>query len=299
MAAWKLGTTSDLYLDSNWQATLVSEEAAVEMLAKTGFDALDFGVFEHQGKTGRFWGTDYLDKAKSIAEAAQKAGIEFSQAHAPMFDYAAPDSAAMFDLTLRSFEIAKVLGAPYLVIHPQFLPGAIYGRRHNEQLEYNLSFYRSFLDISAKTGVKIALENMYGHDPQTDANCPTYFSLMDEILEFLDCTEGREQFVVCLDTGHAHIIGKESVSDCIRKLDTDLKLLHIHDNFGDKDSHMPPCHGNIDWKDTVHALREIGYTGALSLEAQNLSLRYPISDLALRQKSVELCYQSLKHISEL
>ena len=49
MAAWKLGTTSDLYLDSNWQATLVSEEAAVEMLAKTGFDALDFGVFEHQG----------------------------------------------------------------------------------------------------------------------------------------------------------------------------------------------------------------------------------------------------------
>lgn len=290
MAIWKLGTTSDLFDD------ILTEEEAIAEYAAIGFETLDYGVFGHQGKNGRFWGKDYLDQAKSISEAAQKAGISFSQAHAPMFDLLAPNGEQLLELTRRSFEIAQILGAPYLVIHPQFLPGASSSRMYEEELKHNLAFYASLLDISAKTGVKIALENMFGHDPETKKLCPVYFSYMEDILEYLDLTEGKEQFVVCLDTGHANIIGKDSISDCIRKLDSHLKLLHIHDNYGDADNHMPPYHGNIDWKDTVLALKEIGYTGALSLEAQQICWRYP-KNLAIRRKAAELSFASLKYIS--
>lgn len=298
--AFKIGTTSDLYYNSNDIFGLSSPESeAVKRLAKTGFDALDFGIFWHQNPKGKFWDENWRDYAKELAEAAESAGIVFSQAHAPMFNNLDPNAKPMYDLTLKSFEIAQIIGAPYLVVHPQFWSDSNYGNNHDKVLKYNLEFYASLLDISAKTGVKIALENMFGYDPQKDALCPTYFSYMEEILEFLDYTDAREQFAVCLDTGHANIIGKDSISDCIRKLDKDLKLLHIHDNFGNSDDHMPPFNGNIDWKDTIHALRETDYDGVLSLEAQSLCFRMPTQDIEVLQGAVDLTYQIVRHLSKL
>lgn len=295
---FRVGTTSDLYMDTSDKfGKSLPEAEAVKRLAKVGFEALDYGIFWHQDKKSPLWKPDWRSYVQNIAEAAKESGIVFSQAHAPMFNRLGPDGDEMFDFTLRSFEIAQILGAPYLVVHPQFWGDSIYGNNHDELLAYNLKFYASLLDASAKTGVKIALENMFGYDPEKDKLCPTYFSYMADILELLDRTEGREQFVVCLDVGHANIIGEESVSDCIRKLDKNLKLLHLHDNFGKNDDHMPPFNGNIDWKDTIHALREVDYDGVLSLEAQSLCHRMPASNDALRQAAVELTYQTVKEIA--
>ncbi len=297
---FKVGTTSDLYMNNHdLFGDTLPETEAIRRLAKTGFDAMDFGIFWHEDPHGHFWGDDYLDYAKTLADAANEAGIFFSQAHAPIFNLQDPKKAKMYDLTLRSFEIAQVIGAPYLVVHPQFLPGTIYDRNHDAQLKYNLEFYGKMLDLSAKTGVKIALENMFGFDPEKNALCPTYFSTAEDILELMDYTDGKEQFVVCLDTGHAHIANPYSISDYIRKFDKQLKLLHIHDNFGTGDDHMPPFHGDIDWKDTIHALREVDYDGVLSLESQTLCFRMPNKDQKLLQTAVDLTYQSVRHLSEL
>lgn len=297
---YKVGTTSDLYFDaSDVFGKGIPESEAVRRLAKVGFDALDYGFFWHQEPNGKLWSDNWRDYIKEIAEAARESGIVFSQTHAPMFNRQAKDGEQMYDLTLRSFEASQILGAPYMVVHPQFSGEHIYGRNHDEILAYNLKFYQSLLEISAKTGVKIALENMFGYDPEKDRLCPTYFSYMDDILELLDRVEGRDQFVVCLDVGHANIIGKESVSDCIRKLDKDLQLLHLHDNFGKDDDHMPPYNGNIDWKDVMHALREVNYEGVLSLEAQTLCHRVPASDEVLRQTAVEMTFQTVRHLNTL
>ncbi len=298
--AFKVGTTSDLYLDKRCLFRgRIDEVEAIKRLAKTGFDAMDFGIFWHEDPNGKFWGEDYLEYAKLLADTAKQAGICYSQAHAPIFNMLDPAKAKMYDLTLKSFEIAQVIGAPYLVVHPQFLPGTLYDHNHDAQLKYNLEFYGKLLDLSAKTGVTIALENMFGYDPQQDKLCPTYFSSAEDILEFLDYTDGKEQFAVCLDTGHAHIAGHYSISDYIRKLDKNLKLLHIHDNYTTGDDHMPPFHGDIDWKDTIHALREVDYDGILSLESQSLCYRMPNDDDKLLQTAVELTYQSVRHLSEL
>ena len=43
-------------------------------------------------------------------------------------------------------------------------------------------------------------------------------------------------------------------------------MLHIHDNNGFEDEHMAPFLGTIDWEDFCKALRQIDYSGALSLE---------------------------------
>ena len=46
-----------------------------------------------------------------------------------------------------------------------------------------------------------------------------------------------------------------------------MKVLHVHDNDGERDRHWYPYGGVIDWNDFGAALREIGFDGTLSLES--------------------------------
>ena len=74
--------------------------------------------------------------------------------------------------------------------------------------------------------------------------------------------------VACLDTGHANCAGI-AAGKFARILGDRLKVLHIHDNMAKSDAHALPFTGTIDWKDFGAALKEIGYSGALSLEWRN------------------------------
>ena len=45
-----------------------------------------------------------------------------------------------------------------------------------------------------------------------------------------------------------------------------LKVLHVNDNFATEDEHLPPFIGNIDWRDAMHGLSEVGFDGLLNFE---------------------------------
>jgi hypothetical protein len=86
----------------------------------------------------------------------------------------------------------------------------------------------------------------------------------DELVDLVDSFKD-ESLGMCIDTGHAHASGIY-VPDFIRLAGKRLKCTHIDDNFADKDSHLPPFMGTVDWKGTMKALREIGYDGDFSFE---------------------------------
>ena len=52
----------------------------------------------------------------------------------------------------------------------------------------------------------------------------------------------------------------------VRKMGSEIKVLHVHDNTGDRDFHMWPTKGIIDWPGFMKALKEIGFQGVFSLE---------------------------------
>jgi sugar phosphate isomerase/epimerase len=54
-----------------------------------------------------------------------------------------------------------------------------------------------------------------------------------------------------------------------------LKAVHIHDNMGKEDEHLIPGDGIIDWNAFADALREIGYTGVISLETSPKHKNHP------------------------
>ena len=70
---------------------------------------------------------------------------------------------------------------------------------------------------------------------------------------------------ICVDTGHANL-GDLGAGRAIRMAGSLLLTTHLQDNLGERDDHMPPGMGNIDWADVFHALREINYERTLMLE---------------------------------
>ena len=58
----------------------------------------------------------------------------------------------------------------------------------------------------------------------------------------------------------------EEIGDAVRYIGKDLAALHVHDNKGDRDAHLLPGEGILDFGSLATALREIGFNGAFSYE---------------------------------
>ena len=50
-----------------------------------------------------------------------------------------------------------------------------------------------------------------------------------------------------------------------------LRALHINDNRGEKDDHLLPYLGYVEWEPVLRALKEIGYAGDFTYEIHNFT----------------------------
>src|SRR6202022_4780236 len=60
------------------------------------------------------------------------------------------------------------------------------------------------------------------------------------------------------DIGHAHLCdgpAGERIEKCFEPMRDRLASVHLHDNHGEKDEHLPPYAGTIDWPATVKLLK--------------------------------------------
>jgi sugar phosphate isomerase/epimerase len=120
----------------------------------------------------------------------------------------------------------------------------------------NLEFFRTLCAYGETYGVIICVENMPFGKQQLARVAP--------LLEFVKEVDSP-WLRVCLDTGHCACLGDDPI-EAVRLLGDKLAVLHVHDNDGKGDRHWFPGLGIIDWEAFMHALVEIGFEGALSLE---------------------------------
>ena len=103
-------------------------------------------------------------------------------------------------------------------------------------------------------GVRILLENI-----------PNELSTPEKLVEFI--TKAHFDDVgVCFDLGHAHLEG--GVVQAFGTLSGHIRSTHVHDNDRDRDSHLWPGEGNIDWEQTMQSLRSATNSPALMLEIE-------------------------------
>ena len=244
-------------------------EKAIDMICDAGFEALDLSMFDILRPSSPFFGDDYLEVAKKAKEKAESRGVYFNQAHAPFPCYKVDNeeyNTAILPAIYKAIEIAGVIGAKQIIVHPTYLDE---GKK-----EFNMNFYNSLIPLCEKYNIKIALENMFGHKPNdTSVLIPNVCSLPEDFKDYVESLDKR-YFTACLDLGHCGVVGVDVV-EMIKTLGSNLTALHIHDNDGVRDLHSLPFLHSIDFKAIAKALKEIGYTGDITLEADYFLRRLP------------------------
>lgn len=237
-------------------------EKAVELVAKAGFDAWDFSMFdiaEYDGRTNSLipnehpvFGQNYIEYARQLKKIGLDNGIVCNQSHAP-FPSCGKNS---IDILKRAIECAAEAGGDICVIHPNNCMNA----------SENAEMYRLLLPFAKAHGVKIATENMWNWDDELNEASPAACSDEHSFNEHLDIINDPF-FVACLDIGHAEMRGLGTTAEkMILSLGDRLQALHIHDNDRWHDSHQIPFSMQIDFTKVVDALKKIGYNGFFTLE---------------------------------
>ncbi len=250
-------------------AAILGEERAVEALAKAGFDHWDFSMFKmcrhkiYDGiveETGHpLGGSEYLAFARQLKKVADDNGITCNQSHAPF-----PCTVRILDYLKRAIECTAEVGGQYCIIHPwnYYTP------------EQNAEMFFELLPFAKSHNVKIATENMWCWDKEKDEACFAACSNPESFLAHLNAVND-EDFVACLDIGHAEMRGLgTSAVEMIDALGDKLHCLHIHDVDKWHDSHMAPFTLNVDFDAVVRALKRNGYSGVFTLEADSWLKNY-------------------------
>ncbi len=244
-------------------AMVIGEEKTIEYLAKAGFDAWDFSMFrmcEYDWKTKKLLpsshplaGENYLAFARKLKQIGLDNGIVCNQSHAP-FPTACKEIQSYFK---RAIECTAEAGGEICIIHPD----------NDKSAEENAEIYNELLPFAKQCKVKIATENMWNWDD--DKNQASFAACCDpkDFLAHINAVND-DYLVACLDIGHAEMKGLNTNSvEMIKALGNHLQALHIHDNDKWHDSHQIPFSMDIDFVPIVKALKEIGYSGYFTLEA--------------------------------
>ena len=267
----------------------IGEEKTVELVGAAGFDAWDFSMFamcKYDWKAQDLVNTghplaspNYLAFARKLKHIGLECGIHCNQSHAPFPTYVPK----IRDHLKRAIECTAEAGGEICVVHPD----------NNKDAEGNSELFLELLPFAKDHGVKIATENMWNWNSELKRSAPAACSTSKSFCDHIDLVND-ESFVACLDIGHAQMEGSGSgAANMIRALGKRLKALHVHDNDRIHDSHELPFTMQINFDEMVEALRDIGYDGYMTLEADCYLGKYTDEDLLLGFKKMAQCARTL------
>lgn len=117
--------------------------------------------------------------------------------------------------------------------------------------ELGLERIREIVGYAEKCGVTIALEN----------------TRKRKYLAYIWDNITSPNLKICYDAGHNNCF-KDGKFD-FRKYKNAIVAVHLHDNHGEKDEHLLPFDGTIDWEEIASKLVKAGYTGCVTLEVRD------------------------------
>ncbi len=277
----ELGVMTNAYRSDRGGKTCNSYIYQLNSLAEAGFRVADINTCA----SVRNWGDELAnDNWEAVIEAlgnrAAELGVRFSQAHAPFSGNIfirgkRPDEQYMQlyrEMTRRAITAASRLGARWVVVHP--LTDTVNTEFDNEiQCRTNHDFYAEYVELASRLGVGIAFENMSEPADKPELR-RRYGADVDDLFAIL-ASFGDAPVGICWDFGHGRISYTDQPRQ-LRRIGSRLKATHVHDNRGERDSHLIPfVGGNIKWEQIMPVLREIGYEGDFILETHSFMAGIP------------------------
>ena len=114
---------------------------------------------------------------------------------------------------------------------------------------------RSFGELAEaaeKAGTDLYVENVFDEIP-------------DHLLR-LRASVGSPRLHFCFDPGHATLFSRLPVHKWVEALGDGIRLMHVHDNRGRRDDHLPVGEGGINFRGVLLAIRDAGVRPILTVE---------------------------------
>jgi sugar phosphate isomerase/epimerase len=208
---------------------------------------------------------DEKEHVRELGDWFKSEKIEFHSMHAPIYmsndfrsggqqvnivDPEKRNRIDAMDEIKRAIEVAEYAPFRYLILHV----GKSDEYDDPRKFEDALSSIEHLHAFARPLGVGLLLENI-----PNDLSTPEKLKELIRLLRYDDLG-------VCFDVGHAHLMS--SVHQAFSILEGRIRSTHIHDNKHDKDTHLWPGEGTIDWDQTMQSLRAASRAPALLLEIE-------------------------------
>jgi sugar phosphate isomerase/epimerase len=258
-------------------------------IAAHGFEAVEvFAVRDH---------FDYHDRraAIALAEWLDDTRLALHSLHAPIAaEYAKGKwglsySLAAADEPRRKQAVEETMSAlglaalvPYKVLVLHCGVPAPHGGPADNHVASMIRSLEELSPVAAQVGVRLAVEVI-----------PNALSTPLSLVDLLESDIDAEDLGICMDVGHARLIG--DVVDAIETCSGHLLTTHLHDNRGRTDDHLVPGQGVVDWDATLLAFQKVGYDGAWMFELAVATERRAILERAVKARER---FESLLNIGD-
>jgi sugar phosphate isomerase/epimerase len=218
----------------------------------------NFHIQPEIGLEGEILFTFTKEDFKEKARLLEQEGLHCTL-HAPFGDLSpgAQDKRileATRDKLRRCFQLVEVFKPLSVVCHLNYEEHK-HSYHLDEWFQNSLATWREFLAIAAEQNTTIMFENTYEVSPE----------IHQRILQTLNSSQAR----FCLDTGHLNAFAKKTWQNWLPPLQNWLGQLHLHDNHGNRDEHLPIGAGNFDFPGLFAYLKQQKLTPLVTLEPRS------------------------------
>jgi sugar phosphate isomerase/epimerase len=197
---------------------------------------------------------------------------DFGRSGSPPLNIAAiekRDRITAMDEIKRAIEVAEHVPFKFLEQHLG-VGGETASEQKFDAAMTSLEHLRAF---AKPLGVQIMVENI-----------PNDLSTPEALVELLHKARFTD-IGVCFDVGHAHM--GPGVGPAFETLKDLIHTAHVHDNDQQRDSHLWPGEGTIDWKHAMELLRSAPHVPALVVEIEGVEGQNVPEKMAATYKALE------------
>lgn len=155
------------------------------------------------------------------------------------------------ELFERALDVFAEVGAGRVNVHADPLT-----RPPEDAVERNVEAIGRLAAQAGERGLTLMLENL-GRS----------FARIEDLRPIFEAVDG---LAFHLDVGHANMARRPGepnrTVELLQAFGSRLAHVHVHDNFGVDDLHLPLSVGSVDWPSVVRALKDAGYDGTVTLE---------------------------------
>jgi len=164
---------------------------------------------------------------------------------------------ASLDRLTETVAATKMLGSKHVTFHSGFKPEP-YSKYEKEWLQNSVETWGRVLDAAGKENIKLTVENAFEKEP----------SALIELVKTVD----SPNFNICFDGGHYNAFSNTPPLEAFDMLPPDkIGEIHLSDNDGSSDQHLPLGEGNIDLDALFKKIEQLRMEPLITLEPKDIA----------------------------